>query len=109
MSVCLFVCLRHWVQFFLRGLSLALRSQDQIMASYWSTIGGGTTVSVLCIGIESRLHMTYYCDWCGGGTNVLVLCIGIESRLHMTNSVVVVVVVLPLYWYYVLVLIEGFR
>ena len=37
MSVCLFVCLRHWVQFF-RGLSLALRSHDQFQASHWSSI-----------------------------------------------------------------------
>ena len=28
-SVCLCVCVCHWVQFFFRGLSLALRSQDQ--------------------------------------------------------------------------------
>ena len=45
--------------------------------------------------------MTYYCGICGGGTTVLVLCIGIESRLHMTNSVVVVVVEVPLYWHLV--------
>ena len=49
--------------------------------------------------------MIYYCGGCGGGTTVLVLCIGIESRLHMTNSVVVVVVEVPLYWYYELVLV----
>ena len=36
---------------------------------------------------------------CGGGTTVLVLCIGIESRLHTTNSMVAVMVVPPLYWY----------
>ena len=53
--------------------------------------------------------MIYYRGSCGGGTTVLVLCIGIEFRLHMTNSVVVVVVDIPLYWYYVLVLSQGFR
>ena len=39
MSVCLSVCvcLRHRVQFLL-GLSLALRSHDQIPASHWSTL-----------------------------------------------------------------------
>ena len=69
----------------------------------------GTTVLVLCIVFLYRLQMTYYCGGCGGGTTVLVLCIGVKSRLHMTNSVVVVVVIPPLYWYYVLVLNQGFR
>ena len=36
-SVCLFVCLRHWVQLYL-GLSLALRSHDQFQASHWSSL-----------------------------------------------------------------------
>ena len=43
----------------------------------------------------------------GGGTTVFVLCIGIESRLHIKNTMVVVVVVVPLY--YVLVLSPDFR
>ena len=38
----------------------------------------------------------------------LVLCIGFESRLHKTNILVVVVVVVPLYWYYGLVLSQDF-
>ena len=53
--------------------------------------------------------MIYYRGICGGGTTVLVLRIGIEFRLNMTNSVVVVVVDIPLSWYYVLVLSQGFR
>ena len=52
--------------------------------------------------------MIYYRGSSGDITTVLVLCIGIEFRLHMTNSVVVVVVDIPLYWYYVLVLSQGF-
>ena len=35
--VCLFVCWRHQVQFFL-GLSLALRSHDQFQASHWPSL-----------------------------------------------------------------------
>ena len=69
--------------------------------------GGGTML--LCIGVESRPQIKYFCGGCGGGTTVLVLCIGIKYRLHMTHSVVIVVVVVPLYWYYVLVLSQGFR
>ena len=38
MSMCLFVCLRHRVQFFSLGLSLALRSHDQFQASHWSSL-----------------------------------------------------------------------
>ena len=54
--------------------------------------------------------MIYFCGGRGGGTTVLVLCIGIESRIHMTHWVVVVVVlVVPLYCYYVLVFSQGFR
>ena len=47
---------------------------------------------------------------CGysGGTTVLVLCIGIETRPQMANSMVVVVVVVPLYWYYLLVFSRDF-
>ena len=36
-SVCLSVCLRHLMQFFL-GLSLAMRSHDQFQASHWSSL-----------------------------------------------------------------------
>ena len=52
--------------------------------------------------------MIYYRGSCGGGTTVLVLCIGIEFRLHMTNSAVVAVVDIPLNWYYVSVLVLVF-
>ena len=101
------------------------------MIYYCGSCGGGTTVLVLCIGIEFRIHMTnsvvvvvvdipLYCDYvlvlvlvfsgggCGGSTTVLVLCICIESRLQMTYTIVVVVVVVPLYWYYVLVFSQEF-
>ena len=71
--------------------------------------GGGTTVLVLCIGIESRLQMTYNCGGYGGGTTVLVLCFGNESRPQMTNSVVLVLVVVPLYWYYDWYLVQTFH
>ena len=37
-------------------------------------------------------HDQFSAGGCGGGTTVLVLCIGIESRHHMTNTMVVVVV-----------------
>ena len=114
--------------------------------------GGGTTILVLCFGIESRLHMTntmvvvvlvvplywycsrasddiYYCCGCGGGTTVLVLFIGIVSNLYKFNwgsygggttvlvlriviysrlCIVNSVVVVPPYWYYVLVLSRDF-
>ena len=50
----------------------------------------------------------YYFGGCGNGTIVLVLCIGFESRLHKTNIMAVVVVVVPLYWYYGLVLSQYF-
>ena len=75
--------------------------------------GGGTTVLVLCIGIGIGtqgwwLWWYYHCIGCGGcgdGTTVLVLFIGIESRLHLNYTMMVVVVVVPLY--YVLVLSPG--
>ena len=52
--------------------------------------------------------MTYYCGGYGDGTTVLLLCIGIESRPQMTNSLVVIVVMIPLHWYYVLLLSQDF-
>ena len=45
--------------------------------------------------LDQTSHDKYKCGDCGGGTTVLVLCIGIESRLHMTCTIVVVGVVLP--------------
>ena len=41
----------------------------------------------------------------GGRTPVLVLCIGIDLNFYMIVEVMTVVLVVPLYWYYVLVLV----
>ena len=49
-------------------------------------------------------HDKYNGGSCGGGITVLVLCIGIAPRLQMKYTFVVV----PLYWYYVLVLSPDF-
>ena len=50
--------------------------------------------------LVQTLHNQFSGDGYGGGTTVLVLCIGIESKFHLKNTLCVVVVVVPLYLYW---------
>ena len=69
------------------------RASDDIYYGY----SCGTTVLVLCIGIPFSVGFGV------GTTTVTVLCIGIEPRLQIKYTIVVAAVLVPLYWYYVLV------